>query len=150
MSKKNYKYMMIILSSLYIVIDLIIIGPINKIMDVALDYEENIPFVIAVILLLIGIFIDATDKKINENAKLRKYKILKIIGYIPFIIVTLYGIFCFFTGFDFFLKTTYGLPAFFGSIFILSILFMWPFYIIGIALIVKSKKLIKQIIEKKW
>lgn len=150
MSKKIYKYMMIILSSLYIVIDLIIIGPINKIMDVALDYEENIPFVIAVILLLIGIFIDATDKKINENAKLRKYKILKIIGYIPFIIVILYGIFRSFTGFDFFLKTTYGLPAFFGSIFILSILFMWPFYIIGIALIVKSKKLIKQIIEKKW
>lgn len=149
MNKKTIKYLLIVLSSLYIIIELLIVGPIDKILYITLEFNDNILLLIAIILLLIGIFIEKTDKKIKKTNQIVKYKILKKIGYVPFVLVVLYGIYCFVNGFIFFNTTEYGLSAFFSSIFIISIAIAGPFYIIGMTLIIMSNKKIKQINEKK-
>ena len=77
----------------------------------------------------------------------KKYKLIKIIGFLPFIGTIIYGIFCMFFGFTFLFNTSYGLDALFESIFIM-LTKIWPMYIIGIIIIIISNKKLKQL-EKK-
>lgn len=76
------------------------------------------------------------------------WKSLLIIGFLPFIILLLYGFYVAITGFSgicFGLcDKEYGLPAFIDFIFLVSYVY-WPVYIVGIALIILSlTKLTKQ------
>ena len=152
MSKKILKIILITLSSVYIAFNLMTEGFLNMLLDTALDPIENIFFILSIILLLIGIIIDDSNdetvnsKKIDNNIntqKIKKYKILRFIGFLPFILVISCGIFFMFTGFGFFFNTSHGVSAFFGSIFFIS-LFAWPLYIVGIILIIKSNQKLKK------
>ena len=84
----------------------------------------------------------------NINKKINLYKLLIIIGSIPFIGILFYGFYNMLTGFTFmFSPTTYGIKAFIESIYLISI-FIWPIYIIGILLIVISKIKISKLNKK--
>lgn len=64
-----------------------------------------------------------------------KYKIMILIGTLPFIGVLLIGIINIFYGFHFLYTVEYGLKAFRDTLFIYSIIF-WPLYLIGLGLII--------------
>lgn len=68
------------------------------------------------------------------NKKVVFYKILIILGCLPFVGILCFAIFSSIYGFTFLYSTSYGFDAFLGSI-LLPSLFLWPLYIIGIALI---------------
>ena len=104
------------------------------------------------LLITIGLIIDTKNKndinnEFNIKIKMRKYKILRIIGLFPFIIVICSGTFSMFNGYCFFYSCSYGLDALFETILLTSWI-VWPLYIIGIILIVNSNKKLKEL-EKK-
>jgi len=93
------------------------------------------------LLLILGLII----KKDNNKNPIEKYKKLRILGYLPFIGVLCFGIYSAIVGGVGF-PTSYSdstwIEDFLGSIFIIS-LFVWPLYIIGFFLIIKSSSKIK-------
>ena len=143
MDKKNKKILLITISIIWIIIEILIEGSIiDKVMNTGFEPFENITFILAIILLVIGISIE--NPKSIKNKKIPIYKFLKIIGYSPFIGILLFGIFSMFTGFTFAFDTSYGISALIGTIFFSSII-IWPLYILGITLIIVSNKKIKQL-----
>ena len=107
------------------------------------------------LLVLLGIsFIFVGFVRPNENSNMsintkklgskRKYQILRILGYLPFIFAFCMGMFYSITGFSFLFSTSYGISAFFESILVYSFLF-WPLYIVGIIIILKSSEKIMMI-----
>lgn len=79
----------------------------------------------------------------NNNNLVRKYKVLRILGSLPFIEILCYAFFSAIYGLTFLYSTSYGFDAFLGSI-VLSSLFIWPLYIIGIVLIIIGSFIIEQ------
>ena len=73
----------------------------------------------------------------NNKNSIVKYKILRVFGYIPFVGILCFATFSSICGFSFFFSRSYGLDAFFGTIFLMS-LFIWPLYVIGAIIIIKS------------
>lgn len=146
MDKKNKKIILITISIIWIIIEILLEGGLlMKTMNTAFEPFENITFILAIILLVIGICIEIPKKEINHNnnRKIHKYKILRIIGYTPFIGILLFGIFSMFNGFDFMFSTSHGIEALIGTIIILSII-IWPIYVVGIILIIVSNNKIKK------
>ena len=87
MNKRTIKTILISLSSLYIIIELFIEGFIKKIVYTANSPSKHIPFIVAIILLLIGILqpID-NNKKIKDIKKYKlKYMLLLSLGIVIFI-----------------------------------------------------------------
>ena len=105
---------------------------------------ESLLSILGILCIIIGIFSKENLNRNNSNKSLMKYKILKWIGIFPFIAILCIGLFSMINGFSFMFSTSYGISAFFESIMIIS-LFIWPLYIIGIALIIYSKKKITNI-----
>jgi len=149
MDKKNKKILLITISTVWIIIEIMLEGGLlMKTMNTAFEPFENITFILAIILLIIGICIEISKTEINNNdKKILKYKILRAIGYLPFIGILLYGIFSMFNGFTFIFSTSYGFEAFIGTIIIYSII-IWPLYILGLILIIKSNNKIKNFSSK--
>lgn len=103
---------------------------------------ESILSISGILCIIIGILSknDFNKEKTKDSKKLiMKYKILKWLGFLPFIAIVSIGVFSSIVGFSFMFSTSYGIAAFFESILIIS-LFIWPLYIIGIVLIIYSKK----------
>ena len=146
------KRILIIMSSIYIIFylvvdDLIVSDFFDTLINIII-HLSNADFFIATILLLIGIVIDMpNDEKTNDNRVIKKYKVLKFIGILPFIFVLLNGIFSMFFGFSFFFNGTYGPNAFILTIAFTSLL-IWPLYIIGIILIILSSIKLKKLQNK--
>lgn len=86
--------------------------------------------------LFIGIRLNENNVEINSDKYIRKYKIIRILGFLPFVCLLCYSIYCFIFGFTFF-ETWYGFKGFYQALFWFSVLF-WPLYIVGIILIVIS------------
>ena len=105
---------------------------------------ESLLSILGILCIIIGIFSKENLNRNNSNKSLMKYKILKWIGIFPFIAILCIGLFSMINGFSFMFSTSYGISAFFESIMIISLL-IWPLYIIGIALIIYSKKKITNI-----
>ena len=151
MDKKNKKILLITISIIWIIIDIMLEGGLlMKTMNTAFEPLENITFILAIILLVKGMSIEIPKTEIKNNKNnnnITKYKILRVIGYIPFIGIILFGIFSMFNGFDFMFSTSHGLDAFIGTIIIWSII-IWPLYILGLILIIKSNKKIKNFSSK--
>ena len=144
---KNLKTILITISIIWIIIEILLEGSlIDKIANTGFEPLENITFILAIILLVVGISIKVP--KLQENNNIIKYKILRVIGYFPFIGILLFGIFSMFNGFTFAFDTSYGITALIGAI-VFSSIFIWPLYIIGIILIIISNKKIKQLINEK-
>ena len=154
MNKKILKYSLIILGILPFIylIYITFLHTIEYTNDI-LDVIRNIPvqfilemldypyLLIGLIPLIIGILIDSKqpqnntkEKKVPKNLK---WKILLIIGLLPFIFVLAYGIYSMLEGFSFFSTSYHGIDAFIFFLFIFSFLF-WPLYILGAALIIIS------------
>ena len=95
MDKKKKKILLITISIVWIIIEIMLEGSImNKVMNTGFEPFENITFILAIILLIIGICIEIPKTEINNNdKKILKYKILRAIGYLPFIGIILFGIF---------------------------------------------------------
>ena len=91
MNIKIIKTLLITLSSLYIIIELVIEGFIKKIVHTANYPIEHIPFIISIILLIVGVFIKIEQKKRTKNCKI-KYIIFIITGILLFIGIILYYI----------------------------------------------------------
>ena len=149
MDKKNKKILLITISIVWIIIEIMLEGSImKKVMNTGFEPFENITFILAIILLIIGICIEIPKTEINNNdKKILKYKILRAIGYLPFIGIILFGIFSMFNGFDFMFSTSRGIDAFIGTIIIWSII-IWPLYIHGLILIIKRNNKIKNFSSK--
>lgn len=106
--------------------------------DVITEYIgecESILSILGFLCLFIGILINSHDS--DSNKKKLYYKIHLIVGLLPFIGVIIYGIFSAINGFTFIYSTSYGLEAFSCTVIIMSLL-IWPYYIIGLALIIKG------------
>lgn len=73
----------------------------------------------------------------KNNHKKLLWKILLILGILPFFLLIIYEIHCLIYGFNFLFNTSYGLEAIRDSISIMAYLF-WPIYILGILLIIIS------------
>lgn len=101
---------------------------------------ESILSILGTIFLVLGLIIkkeNATKVVDNNKNSIVKYKLLRALGYLPFIGILCFAIFSSICGFSFFFSRSYGLDAFFGTIFLMS-LFIWPLYIIGAIMIIKS------------
>lgn len=149
------KRILIIMSLIYIIFylfvnNLIVSDFFDTLINIILSLI-NIDLLIAVILLLIGFFIDESSsekgKDSSNNKKNMKYKVLKFIGFLPFVFVLLNGIFSMLFGFSFFFNKTYGINAFIVTIAFTSLL-IWPLYIIGIVLIILSSIKLKKLQNK--
>lgn len=123
---------------------------IEMIVTIGIDIDEieSILTILGLILLIIGIFIkNDTEKEIsdcgNKKGKKVKYMILLILGLLPFVGILGFAIFSAINGFSFLFSTSYGFDAFGGVILIYSI-FLWPLYIVGLVLIIKSIQKLKQ------
>ena len=98
---------------------------------------ESILSILGITLLAFGILIkneNTSNEPQNDEKSVRKYKLLRILGYTPFIVIL-----CFVT-------IRYGFNDFLGIIFLFS-LFGWPLYIIGIILIIKSSSKVRSFKE---
>ena len=111
---------------------------------------ESILTILGLICLIVGLMMQSNKNNnifTEENSKKHKikYQILKISGYLPFIGILCCGIYHSIVGFSiFFSDADYGVSAFLASILMFS-LFIWPLYIIGIILIIKSSKKLKEL-----
>ena len=99
---------------------------------------ESILSILGMIFLVLGLIIkqENAPKTVDKNS-IVKYKILRAFGYLPFIGILCFAIYSSICGFSFLFSTSYGVGAFFGTIFLMS-LFIWPLYIIGAIIIIKS------------
>lgn len=163
MNKNLLKKILIIVGTLVIlgvyitfVIDTasVIDGFIMMIIGIGIDLDEieSIITIIGLILLLIGIFIKGDKEKeiINKNDNYeikpktkKKYIIMLILGLLPFIVFLGSAIFYVINGISFFYNTVYGLEAL-EVVTAVYFIFLWPIYIIGLILIVKSIQKLKQ------
>ena len=110
---------------------------------------ESILSISGITLLTFGILIkneNASNETKNDKKAVRKYKLLRILGYMPFIGILIFATYSAISGISFLFSTSYGFDAFLGSILLLS-LFLWPLYIIGIILIIKSSSKIRNFEE---
>ena len=101
---------------------------------------ESILSILGTIFLGLGLIIKQENEvqTVDNNKNLIvKYKILRALGYLPFIGSLCFAIYSSIFGFSFLFSTSYGIEAFFGTIFLIS-LFIWPLYIIGAIIIIKS------------
>lgn len=100
---------------------------------------ESILSILGTIFLVLGLIIKQENepKTLNNENSIVKYKILRVLGYLPFIGILCFSIYSSICGFSFLFSTSYGMGAFFGTIFLIS-LFIWPLYIIGAIIIIKS------------
>ena len=112
---------------------------------------ESLFTIFGTLFLLVGISLKKEEStvptEINYKRLKIKYNLLKFLGFLPFVAILCIGIFCAFSGFSFFFSTSYGISAFFSSIFLFSLL-VWPFYIIGAVLIIKSSQKLKELGKK--
>ena len=106
--------------------------------------SENLLVLLGVSFIFIGFVIPNENSNAKKLGSKRKYQILRILGYLPFIFAFCTGIFYSITGFNFLFSTSYGISAFFESILVYSFLF-WPLYIVGIIIILKSSEKIMMI-----
>ena len=110
--------------------------------------NESILSILGITFTCVGLLIkndyNLEEYKISKKS-VKYYKVLKFIGFMPFIGVLCFGIFSAINGFSFFFSTSYGVEAFLESIFWISIMFLWPFYLIGIVIIIKSTSKIKEL-----
>lgn len=109
---------------------------------------ESILSILGVIFLSLGLLIkkeNISNTVVNIKNSIVKYRILRIIGYVPFVGILCFASYSAIYGFSFFFSTSYGFHAFFGSILIFSLFFLWPLYIIGIIIIIKSSSKIKNL-----
>lgn len=108
---------------------------------------ESILSISGSIFILLGVIIkdESIPHATEFNKKsIVKYKILRCIGYLPFVIALVSGILGMVAGFGFFFSYHDGIDGFLGSIFFLSLL-IWPLYIIGLAIIIQSSSKLKSI-----
>jgi len=75
------------------------------------------------------------------------YKVLRLLGFIPFIIVLSYAIYNMFSGTTFIFTELIGFEAFYCTIIVYSI-HLWPLYIIGLILIILSTIKLKKLNNK--
>lgn len=100
---------------------------------------ESILSILGTIFLVWGLIIkqENVPKTLDNKNPIVKYKLLRVLGYLPFIGILCFATFSSICGFSFFFSKSYGLDAFFGTIFLMS-LFIWPLYVIGAIIIIKS------------
>lgn len=100
---------------------------------------ESILSILGTIFLVLGLIIkqENVPKTLDNKNPMVKYKLLRVLGYLPFIGILCFATFSSICGFSFFFSRSYGLDAFFGTIFLMS-LFIWPLYVIGAIIIIKS------------
>lgn len=101
---------------------------------------ESILSILGTIFLVWGLIIkkeNVPETVDNNRNSIVKYKILRFLGYLPFVGILCFAIYSSICGFSFLFSTSYGLDAFFGTILLIS-LFIWPLYIIGAIIIIKS------------
>lgn len=133
MNIKIIKTLLITLSSLYIIIELVIEGFIKKIVHTANYPIEHIPFIISIILLIVGVFIKIEQKKRTKNCKI-KYIIFIITGILLFIGIILYNLYLTIN-----ISNIITIDEFISNLIFLSY-FVWPLYIIGALLIILNLK----------
>lgn len=141
MNKRTIKTILISLSSLYIIIELFIEGFIKKIVYTANSPSKHIPFIVAIILLLIGILqpID-NNKKIKDIKKYKlKYMLLLSLGIVIFIGIISFNLIL--------MLPVITIDNFISKLYFLSF-FVWPLYIIGSTLIILSLRKILQLKNK--
>ena len=158
MTKKYFKRFLIIIGAILLLSNFIICliddGDILGAL-VAMTFEtfvdfgelESILSILGMTFLFFGLIIKQEDvPQIAENNKnsIVKYKILRFLGYIPFIGILCFAIYSSIFVFSFLFSTSYGLEAFLETIFLFS-LFIWPLYIIGAIIIIKSSSNIKNL-----
>lgn len=83
---------------------------------------------------------DKVNKHISKKEIKKKkifWKVMLVLGTIPFIIPLVLSIICLFFGFTFFFDTIYGFEGMFSFLVIWSFIF-WPTYIVGLVLIILS------------
>ena len=101
---------------------------------------ESILSILGMAFLFFGLIIkkeNTPNTAENNKNSIVKYKILRTLGYLPFVGILCFAIYSAIYGFTFGFSTSYGLDAFLGTIFFFS-LFIWPLYIIGAIIIIKS------------
>ena len=100
---------------------------------------ESILSILGTIFLVWGLIIkqENVPKTLDNKNPIVKYKLLRVLGYLPFIGILCFATFSSICGFSFFFSRSYGLDTFFGTIFLMS-LFIWPLYVIGAIIIIKS------------
>ena len=108
---------------------------------------ESMYIILGVIFIATGIIIRDSDNKVKNNVETtdkvrKKYKLIRILGFLPFVAMLTVGVISSIYGFTFFFSTSYGLDGFIESIIFFSI-FCWPLYIIGIILIIKYSQKLK-------
>ena len=102
---------------------------------------EHILFILGIVFLVFGLIINEDNLLSQDNKNLViKYKLLRVLGYLPFIGIVCFAIYEGLFGFSFLGDTSYGFVAFLCVIGFYSFL-IWPIYIIGIILIIKSSKI---------
>ncbi len=87
MNKKILKILLIVLSLIYITIESVLAGGLfEKMLDSGFEPEENILFILSLILLIVGLFIKTNNEKSIDNIEKYKIrlKIFRILGFIPF------------------------------------------------------------------
>lgn len=107
---------------------------------------ESILSILGTTFLFWGLIIkqeNVTNTVENSKKSIVKYKILRILGYSPFVGTLCFALFSSIYGFSFFFSRSYGLEAFFGTIFLMSLI-IWPLYIIGAIIIIKSSSNIEK------
>jgi len=120
----------------------------NMIFETFAEFGELESFltILGIFLLSFGLLLENNNmlNEKNNNKIIRKYKILRFLGCLPFIGILFFAIFSAIYGLTFLYSTSYGFDAFFGTL-LLSSLFLWPLYIIGIFFIIISSLKIRKI-----
>lgn len=112
---------------------------------------ESILSIVGMGCLFFGLIIkkENTSYTVENNKKLIvKYNIFRILGCLPFIGILCFAINSAINGFSFFFTTYDGLEAFFDTIFFFSLI-IWPLYIIGGIIIIKSSSKIRDLKNSK-
>lgn len=110
---------------------------------------ESMYIILGVIFITIGLLIKDSEKKVKYDVEItdkvrKKYKLIRRLGFLPFVAMLLAGTISSIYGFTFFFSTSYGLEGFIDCIIFFSI-FCWPLYIIGIILIIKYSQKLKSL-----
>lgn len=162
MNKRNIKKIFIVVGTILLLLDFVICfidtadifgALITMTVETFVEFGEleSVLSILGMVFLSLGLLIekgDTSNSVVNTKKSLKKYRILRIIGYLPFVGILCFAIYSSIYGFSFFFSTIYGLSAFFGSILIFSLFFLWPLYIIGIIIIIKSSSKIKSFKNK--
>lgn len=156
MNKRNIKKFFIIIGTILLLLDFgicfidsgdIFEALITMALETFIEFGEleSILSILGMTFILFGLIIKEENiPHTTENNKksIVKYNVLRVIGFIPFIGVLCFGIYSAIVGFGFVSSYSKGIEGFLSSIFIISF-FVWPLYIIGAVIIIKSSSKIK-------